>query len=82
MRVPNAGHESRRWRIREIAPDFTLEDVWALPVYGGADDFPHLLEVMASRDLSREAPATAMPRFRSRKDNRQAIRFTRNAASK
>ena len=55
MRVPNAVHESRPWRIREIAPDFTLEDVWALPVYGGADDFPHLLEVMASRDLSREA---------------------------
>jgi hypothetical protein len=40
MRVPNAVHESRPWRIREIAPDFTLEDVWALPVYGGADDFP------------------------------------------
>jgi Protein of unknown function (DUF2867) len=57
MRVPNAVHESRPWRIREIAPDFTLEDVWALPVYGGAGDFPHLLEVMASRDLSRETPA-------------------------
>jgi hypothetical protein len=57
MRVPNAVHESCPWRIREIAPDFTLEDVWALPVYGGADDFPDLLEVMASRDLSRDAPA-------------------------
>jgi microcystin degradation protein MlrC len=45
-------HESRPWRIREIAPDFTLADAWALPVYGGAGDFPHLLEVMASRDLS------------------------------
>jgi hypothetical protein len=40
----------------EVAPDFRLEDVWALPVYGGADDFPKLLEVMASRDLSRQAP--------------------------
>jgi hypothetical protein len=57
MRVPNAVHESRPWRIREIAPDFTLEDVWALPVYGGAGDFPRLLAVMASRDLSHEAPA-------------------------
>ena len=57
MRIPNAVHESRPWRIREIAPDFTLEDVWALPVYGGADDFPDLLAVMASRELSREAPA-------------------------
>ncbi len=48
MRLPNAAHETRPWRIREIAPDFTVEDVWALPVYGGAGDFPALLEVMAS----------------------------------
>jgi hypothetical protein len=26
-RVPNSEQESRPWRIREIAPDFTLEDV-------------------------------------------------------
>ncbi len=50
MRVPNAVHESRPWRIREIAPDFTLEDVWALPVHGGAEDFPTMLDVMASLD--------------------------------
>ena len=31
MRLPNAAHESRPWRIREIVPDFTLEDVWATP---------------------------------------------------
>src|SRR5487761_1670777 len=48
MRVPNAAHETRPWRIREIAPDFTLEDVWALPVYAG--DFPALLDTMASLD--------------------------------
>jgi len=50
MRVSNAVHESRPWRIREIAPDFTVEDVWALPVEGGAGDFQTLLEVMASGD--------------------------------
>jgi hypothetical protein len=33
MRLPNAAHEYRPWRIREIVPDFTLEDVWALPVH-------------------------------------------------
>ena len=54
MRLPNAAHETRPWRIREIAPDFTVEDVWALPVYGGAGDFPRLLEVMASLDPARE----------------------------
>ena len=50
MRLPNAAHESRPWRIREIVPDFTLEDVWALPVHGGAEDFQTLLELMASSD--------------------------------
>jgi hypothetical protein len=55
MRVPNAVHESRPWRIGEIAPDFVLEDAWALPVYGGAEDFPLLVEVMGSGELSRSA---------------------------
>jgi Sigma-70 region 2 len=42
MRLPNAAHDSRPWRIREIASDFTVEDVWALPVHGGAEDFQAL----------------------------------------
>jgi hypothetical protein len=50
MRVPNSEHESRPWRIREITPDFILEDVWALPTPGGAEDFPALLELMAASD--------------------------------
>jgi hypothetical protein len=49
-RLPNAAHESRPWRIREIAPDFTVEDVWALPVQGGAEDFRSLIELVASGD--------------------------------
>ncbi len=59
MRVPNAAHETRPWRIREIAPDFTVEDVWALPVHGGPEDFQALLEVMASSlDLTKgKSPA-------------------------
>jgi hypothetical protein len=50
MRLPNSAHESQTWRINEIAPDFRLEDVWALPAQGGADDFATLLEVLASLD--------------------------------
>jgi hypothetical protein len=49
-RVPNSTQESRPWRIREIVPDFTLEDVWALPVHGGGGDFPALLALVASLD--------------------------------
>jgi hypothetical protein len=50
MRLSNSEHESHAWRICEVAPDFRLEDVWALPAQGGAEDFATLLEVMASLD--------------------------------
>jgi hypothetical protein len=49
-RIPNSAHEGGPWRIREIVPDFTLEDVWALPVQGGAEDFSSLLEMAGSLD--------------------------------
>jgi Protein of unknown function (DUF2867) len=50
MKLPNSSHESHPWRIGEIAPDFTLEDAWALPVHGGPDDFQALLELIAASD--------------------------------
>lgn len=50
MRLPNREHESHAWRIGEVAPDFRLEDVWALPAQGGLEDFATLLEVVASLD--------------------------------
>jgi|CXWL01.1.fsa_nt_gi hypothetical protein len=50
MRLPNAAHQSHAWRITEVAPDFRLEDAWALPAQGDADDFATLLEIMASLD--------------------------------
>jgi uncharacterized protein DUF2867 len=68
MRLPNQAHESRPWRIHEIAPDFTLEDVWALPVHGAAEDFQALLELLASADPAtlESLPARALWRFRDR----------------
>jgi hypothetical protein len=50
MRLPNSAHTSRPWRIHELTGDFRLEDVWALPTPGGPDDFPRLVEVLASGD--------------------------------
>jgi len=50
MRIPNAAHEALPWRIHEIAPDFTVEDVWALPVLGGAEDFQTLIDIAVSSD--------------------------------
>lgn len=48
MKLPASAHTDRPWRIHEIAPDFRLEDVWALPVTGGPDDFPKLVDQMTS----------------------------------
>lgn len=68
MRLPNATHESHPWRIRAIAPDFTLEDVWALPVHGGAEDFQALLEQMFAFDPANaeSLPARVLWRVRDR----------------
>jgi hypothetical protein len=66
MRLPNTAHESRPWRIREIAPDFTLEDVWALPVHGGAEDFQALLNVVASGDPANAESLSARVLWRVR----------------
>jgi hypothetical protein len=56
MRLPEAAHTSRPWRIHELAHDFRLEDVWALPTPGGPDDFPRLVEGMTTRGAS-ESPS-------------------------
>ncbi len=68
MRLPNSAHESRPWRIREIAPDFIVEDVWALPTPGGPDDFPALLKLMARSDPagSGSLPTRVLWRVRDR----------------
>ena len=50
MRLPNSAHESHPWRIHEIVPDFTLEDVWALPAQGGAEDFQDAARAGGSSD--------------------------------
>jgi hypothetical protein len=50
MRISNTAHTSRPWRIHELAPDFRLEDVWALPTPGGPDDFPRLVRLGATDD--------------------------------
>ena len=66
MRLPSAAHESRPWRIREIAPDFTVEDVWALPARGGAEDFPALVELITSGDPAHSGSLAARFLWRSR----------------
>ena len=50
MRLPNAAHTSRPWRIHELTAGFRLEDVWALPTPGGPDDLPRLVQQIAADD--------------------------------
>ena len=55
LRLPSDAHTSRPWRIHELTRDFRLEDVWELPGRGGPDDFPRLVQLVASLDASRSS---------------------------
>jgi uncharacterized protein DUF2867 len=59
MRLANTAHTSRPWRIHELAGDFRLEDVWALPTPGRADEFPSLVDGFASADPAQSLPGAA-----------------------
>ncbi|MGZ4193201.1 MAG: DUF2867 domain-containing protein [Solirubrobacteraceae bacterium] len=62
MRLPTTAHTSRPWRIHEIAPDFRVEDVWALPTPGGPNDFPRLLALQAAADPGPGTGSSALVR--------------------
>jgi hypothetical protein len=50
LRLPNTAHTAQPWRIHELSRDFRLEDVWQLPAALGPDDFPQLVQMIASFD--------------------------------
>lgn len=50
MKLPNSVQQSRPWVINDVARDFRLLDVWALPVEGGPDDFSTFVEGVVSFD--------------------------------
>ncbi len=54
--LDEAQHTSMSWRIHDIAKDFRLLDVWALPTPGGSDDFPRLVRLMATFDPAESSP--------------------------
>ena len=57
MKLPDEAHTSYPWLIHALAPDFELEDVWALPTPGGPDDFPLLVERLAGADPATQSPS-------------------------
>lgn len=56
MRLPEAAHTSRPWRIHEIANDFQVEDVWALPTNGGPGELPALVSLFFASNFPEGAP--------------------------
>ena len=56
MRLPKTAHTSRPWRIYDVAPDFQVEDVWALPTPGGPDELSRLVSLFVSGDFPVGAP--------------------------
>jgi hypothetical protein len=59
MRLASTAHTTQPWLIHEIAPDFRLEDVWALPTPGGPDGFATLQSILRESDVQRDAPPAA-----------------------
>ena len=66
MKLPKAAHTSRPWRIHELTGDFRLEDVWALPEEGGPDDFPQVVQLLASFDPSKSSSVAVRTLFEIR----------------
>jgi hypothetical protein len=48
--LDKAEHAACPWRIHEIARDFHVLDVWALPTPGGPGGFPRLVRLMSTFD--------------------------------
>jgi hypothetical protein len=80
VRLPSSAHTSRPWRIHELAPDFRVEDVWALPTPGGPHDFPRLVGLIASFDPSRSSSRAARMLFAIRERAGELFAWDRPSA--
>jgi hypothetical protein len=77
MRLPTTEHTSRPWRIHELTRDFRVEDVWELPATGGPDDFPRLVQRLASGDPSQGSSRAVRALFTIRWKVGQLLRWER-----
>ncbi len=55
-KLPDTAHTDRPWLIHEIAADFDIEDVWALPTPGGPGELTRLVDAMFTSEFPRGAP--------------------------
>jgi hypothetical protein len=73
-------YDARPWRIHEIAPDFSVEDVWALPVLGRGDEFAALIELMAASDPAHGGSLPTRVLWRARDGIGRVLRLGRISA--
>jgi hypothetical protein len=66
MRLANSAHTAQPWLIHTIAPDFQLEDVWALPTPGGPGGFQTLVAALERGDFQQDGPVAARLLWRLR----------------
>jgi hypothetical protein len=55
-RLPDSAHSAYPWAIHAVAPEFALEDVWALPVAAGPGDFPEVVDRFCRLDERSSPP--------------------------
>ncbi|MEJ7832517.1 MAG: DUF2867 domain-containing protein [Nocardioides sp.] len=77
MRLPNAVHETGPWRIHAITRDFVLEDAWALPVSGSAEDFQVFLDQLLDSDPAQSLSLPARTLWQIREVLGRALRLGR-----
>lgn len=56
-RLPDGAYAAGPWRIRDLTPDFDLEDVWELPGEGEKEDFRRLVGLLCTMDPERGGAA-------------------------
>lgn len=54
-RIAESEFRRRPWRIHEFIDGFRVEDVWAVDAEGDADDFPRVVDLIASYDTEHAA---------------------------
>lgn len=56
MKLSKSARLEHLFRIHAIAPDFAVEDVWALPASGGEGELPHLVDALFASNFPQDAP--------------------------
>jgi hypothetical protein len=55
-RLPDVAYLAGPWRIRDLTPDFALEDVWELPGEGRVEDFPKVVDMVCRMNPGATGP--------------------------